>query len=152
MVTGSKSSMYVAIDSRLLGITMTIFILLLTVKSELLNNKLITMQLVLVIPFLFGSIFTSAKIVNKNSLSRYYAMNRFCSSVAHALIFNTVGLLVATYVSFWIGVLYFIVLLFNLIWLTMLKTPTPEHGFKNYIKAIIMIPIILLLGLLPTIL
>jgi hypothetical protein len=139
-----KSSMYVAITSRLLGLATTIFILMLTIKSELLSNFIITSQLVLSIPFLLGSMLSCAKIIGAVSLKKYVIMFRATNATAIALLFNTLGLLVSMYISRVMGILFFISLLgvfFFLIALDYRKTRLYSEG--------ITFVLIVLLGLLP---
>jgi len=105
---GRRSSMEIAIDSRLLGVIITIFILILTIKSEVLNYAVMTAQLVLAIPFLLGAMISNSRIVNNQTLKRYLTVNRVCSAIAFALIFNTIGLLISKYVSLTLGMLFFL--------------------------------------------
>jgi hypothetical protein len=105
---GRRSSMEIAIDSRLLGVIITIFILILTIKSEVLNYAVMTAQLVLAIPFLLGAMISNSRIVNNQTLQRYLTLNRVCSAIAFALIFNTIGLLISKYVSLTLGMLFFL--------------------------------------------
>ncbi len=103
--------MQVALITRLLGITITVFILILTVKSELLNYRIITWQLVLAIPLLFAALVSNSKITSRAAFKEHLAFNLLVNSVSVALIFNTFGLLVSKYVSAVIGTAFFLVFL-----------------------------------------
>jgi len=145
---GRRSSMEVAIGSRLLGVTITIFILILAIKSELLSYTIMTAQLVLAIPFLMAAMISNSKIVDDNTLKRYLLVNRTTSAIASAFLFNTIGLLVAKYVSLTIGIIFFsafIVLLLILVFIDLDKT-TLRNKMMNEILIIILM---LVLGLLP---
>src|SRR3989338_2475975 len=96
---GNSSPMYVAIFARLLGLSATILVLILTIKSELLAYDIITYQLVLAIPFLVIAMLSEAKIRHSENLKKYFFINKISSAFAYALIFNTLGLLVSRYVS-----------------------------------------------------
>jgi len=145
----NRSSMEVAISSRLLGIVITIFILILTIKSELLAYKIMAIQLVLAIPFVIGAMISSSKILTHQTLKRYVIINRICSSAASAFIFNTIGLLISKYVSLTIGVLYFIV--FILILLEFIFIDLDKSDIKNkLIHEILIILLMIFFGLLPT--
>lgn len=145
---GKRSSMEVAIGSRLLGVAITIFILILTIKSELLSYTIMTAQLVLSIPFLMATMISNSKIVDEQTLCRYRVINRITSAIASAFLFNTIGLLVTKYVSLVIGIIFFlafIILLTMLVFIDLEKTT-----FKNKLmNEILMIAMMIALGLLP---
>lgn len=107
----ARSAMQVALITRLLGITVTVFILILTVKSELLNYRIITWQLVLAIPLLFVAMISNSKIISRATFKEYRTFNLMVNSVSIALILNTFGLLVSKYVSAVIGTAFFLVFL-----------------------------------------
>lgn len=141
---GKRSSMYVAISSRLLGLATTIFILILNIKSELLSSFIITSQLVLSIPLLLGSMLSYAKITNEESLNKYYLFNRITTALAFGLLFNTMGLLISKYVSQTIGIMFFVGLIG--IFLTMMIIDIDKKKiFNEGLTSLI----ILFLGLLP---
>jgi len=143
-----RSSMEVTIGSRLLGVAITIFILIVTIKIELLAYTIMTAQLILALPFLMAAMISNSKIVNQKTLSSYRILNRITSGIASAFLFNTLGLMVAKYISFLIGILFFvifIVLLIILIFIDLDKT-TIEN---KLISEVLMIALMILLGLLP---
>ena len=140
-----KSSLYLTISSRLVGLATTILILILTIKSELLSDYLITAQLVLSIPFLIGSMLSDAKIIDFKSLRRYYYLNRMSTAIAFGLLFNTIGLLISKYISHLLGFAFFIVLLvlfFIMIFLNFDKRKIFSEGLT--------ILVIIALGVLPS--
>ena len=102
-----RSPAYTTVDARFLGITITIFILILTVKSELLSSKLIAGQLVLAIPFWIATLVSQAKIVDFISLKKYYQLNKISSGIALAFLYNVIGLLTVKYIDVTIGLLFF---------------------------------------------
>jgi len=145
---GRRSSMEVTIGSRLLGVAITIFVLILTIKSELLSYTIMAAQLVLAVPFLMAAMISNSKIVDDNTLKRYLIVNRITSAIASAFLFNTIGLLVARYVSLIIGIIFFsafIVLLLILVFIDLDKS-TLKNKMMNEILIIILM---LVLGLLP---
>jgi hypothetical protein len=103
-----RSSMQVATTTRLLGMTITLFILILTMKAELLEFHYVAWQLSLVIPILFASMVSNSKIIDQTSFDKYRNFNLVMNSVSIALIANTIGLLISKYVSVFIGMAYFI--------------------------------------------
>lgn len=139
-----RSSMQVALITRLLGITLTIFVLILTIKSELLNYRIITWQLVLSIPILFTALVTSSKMVNLGAFREHKIFALFVNSIAIALIFNTIGLLVTKYVSAIIGTIYFI--LFVGCYGYFLKKDWKSGKIHN---EVIIIILLITLGLIP---
>ena len=143
-----RSSMEVTIGSRLLGVAITIFILIVTIKSELLAYTVMTAQLILALPFLMAAMISNSKIVNQKTLGSYRILNRVTSAIASAFLFNTLGLMVAKYVSFVIGILFFVIfilLLIVLIFIDLDKTTTQN----KLISEVLMIVLMITLGLLP---
>ena len=143
-----RSSMEVTIGSRLLGVAITIFILIVTIKFELLAYTIMTAQLIMSLPFLMAAMISNSKIVNQKTLSSYRVLNRITSAIASAFLFNTLGLMVAKYVSFAIGILFFLVfilLLIILIFIDLDKTTIENKIMSEVLMIILMIA----LGLLP---
>jgi len=143
-----RSSMEVTIGSRLLGVAITIFILIVTIKFELLAYTIMTAQLIMSLPFLMAAMISNSKIVNQKTLGSYRILNRTTSAIASAFLFNTLGLMVAKYISFWIGILFFvifIILLTILIFIDLDKT-TIEN---KLVSEVLMIAIMIFLGLIP---
>ena len=141
-----RSPMNVSIASRLLGVAITIFVLLLTLKSELLEEKIIILQLALSIPLLLASMLSNAKIVDLDSFNHYYLFNRLTNSAGIALIFNTIGLLVTNYISRSIGIAFFVLLLVLLSCLLYL-----DFNKRKIYNELMMIMVVVFLGLLPAI-
>lgn len=57
-----KSSSTLAINVRLIAVAFTIFIFILSLRPEILANRIVTLQLILSIPVLFASTFARAKL------------------------------------------------------------------------------------------
>jgi hypothetical protein len=142
-----RSPMNISIASRLLGVAITMFVLILTIKSDLLNKDIIILQLALCIPFLLVSMITNAKIVDLDSLKDYYLPNRIANSIGISLIINTIGLLVANYTARYIGILFFILLILLLGCLIYL-----DFNKRKLYNEVLMIALIFFFGLLPSIL
>ena len=102
-----RSPLYVSVDARFLGITITVFILVLTVKSELLSSWLIATQLILAIPLWIAALASQSKIVDSQSLKKYYTFTKFSSSIGLAFIYNVIGLLTVRYVFVSTGLIFF---------------------------------------------
>ncbi|MEM2956252.1 MAG: hypothetical protein QW041_01605 [Candidatus Pacearchaeota archaeon] len=143
-----RSSMEVTIGSRLLGVAITIFILIVTIKIELLEYTIMTAQLILALPFLMAAMISNSKIVNQKTLGSYRVLNRVTSAIASAFLFNTLGLMVAKYISFFIGILFFIIFIILLVFLIFIDLD--KTTIQNKIMSeILMIVLMLALGLLP---
>jgi len=143
-----RSSMEVTIGSRLLGVAMTIFILILTIKSELLSYTIMTMQLVFAIPFLIGAMISNSKIINRQTLTRYLVLNRVTSAIASAFLFNTIGLLVAKYVSELLGIFFFLVFIALLVVFVFIDLDKTTIRIK-LMNEILIILLMIFLGLIP---
>ena len=139
-----RSKMYMTMDSSLLGLAATIFVLILTLKSELLTNASITSQLVLSMPFFIASMLSHAKITDAETLTKYFVFNRVTTAVAFALLLNSLGLIIVHYVSNMIGVLFFAILLIILATLEIMDFSNTRVTTEG-----IAFVIVVLLGLLP---
>lgn len=139
--------MNMTLKTRLLSMAVTIFILVLTIKSELLEYQIISWQLVLSIPLLFAALVANSKITNEENFNKYKKFNLLTNSLAIALISNTVGLLITKYVSFLAGLAYFTA--FILLYLYLLKI---EWSSKKFINELIVIIATVALGLIPALL
>ena len=142
----SRSSLQVSFMTRILGLTITLFVLLLTVKSELLDYKIITWQLSLAIPLLFASLITSSKISSIQSFEEHKYFNLIVSSTATALIINTIGLLITKYVDQTIGFSYFILFLGVYSYFLIKDLKLGKDKIRN---ELIVILLIILLGIIP---
>jgi hypothetical protein len=142
----ARSSLQVSFVTRLLGLTITLFILILTVKSELLDYRIITWQLCLAIPFLFASLITNSKINSLHSFGDHRYFNLIVSSVATALIINTLGLLITKYIDPVIGFIYFI--LFLIIYMYFFIKDL-KFGIDKIWNEFIILALIILFGLVP---
>jgi hypothetical protein len=143
-----RSNMEVTIGSRLLGVAITIFILILTIKSELLSYSIMTAQLVFSMPFLMAAMISNSKIVNQKTLSSYHVVNRVTSAIASAFLFNTLGLLVTRFISFTIGIIFFVLFIAVLIILIFIDLDKTTITNK-LMTEILMIVLMIVLGLLP---
>jgi len=141
-----RAPMNVSITSRLLGVSITIFILLLTIKSGLLEKEIIISQLVLSMPLLLASMISNVKIVDSSSFKDYYLFNRLTNSAGIALIFNSLGLLVTDYISRSIGLIFFILILALFSCLLYL-----DFNKRKMYNEVLMMVLVLILGLLPAI-
>jgi hypothetical protein len=140
-----RSSMHVSVATRLLGMTITLFILILTVKAELLEYAPIAWQLSLAIPILIASLVVNTKIICQDTFEKYKNFNLLVNSVSIALVANTIGLLISKYISQTIGISYFVlfILLYSYFFIKDLKSR------KVYNETIIII-LMILLGLIPS--
>ncbi|MDD5192613.1 MAG: hypothetical protein PHH54_03135 [Candidatus Nanoarchaeia archaeon] len=142
-----RSPMIISVESRLLGVAITVFVLILTLKLEFLQKNIIIFQLILSMPFLLVSMISNAKIVDSDSFKDYYAFNRVTNSVGVAFIFNALGLLINSYVAKTAGTIFFIILLFLFVCLFFI-----DLNKRKLYNELVVIIIVFLFGLLPAIL
>lgn len=138
--------MYVSIDSRLVGVAITIFILILTIKSEILQDRVIVMQLIMAIPLLMGAMISNARIVDEDSFRQYYLFSRISNSIGTAFIYNTFGLLVTKYVFPMAGLIYF--LLLSAVLLLLMMT---QFNHRKLYNEVVMLIVVFILGILPAV-
>jgi hypothetical protein len=141
----ARSSTNMALTTRLFGVLLTVFILILTVKSELLQYKIITLQLVLAIPITFISMVINSKIHNEKSFFKYRTLNIITASFSISLILNALGLLITKYVSVYAGILFFIVLIiaYGLFFII-------DYKDRKVFNEMIIIIMLFIFGLLPS--
>lgn len=140
----SRSSMKVAFTTRLLGMTITLFILILTVKAELLECISISWQLSLVIPLLFASLVINSKIISEESFYQYKKFNMLINSISIAFVANTIGLLITKYVSFGLGITYFLLFIGIYCYLFM-----KDLKAIKYHSEMIVLVLMILFGIVP---
>lgn len=143
----ARSATNLTLVTRLFSALLTVFILILTVKSELLKYDLISLQLVLAIPITFISMVVSARIHDKESFERYKILNLVIASVSISLVLNSLGLLITKYVSMYAGLLFFMILV-----LAYTSFFIIDSKFRKVYHELIILSMITLLGLLPSIL
>lgn len=136
--------MQVNLITRLLGMAITVFILVLTVKSELLAYKVVAWQLALSIPFLFMALLTNTKITDVQSFREHKTFCLYMNSVAIALLFNSVGLLVTRYVASLVGFAYFVFFIMGYTYF-MIK----DWKYNKIHNEVLIIALMVLLGLIP---
>ncbi|MBP7708522.1 hypothetical protein KA107_02460 [Candidatus Pacearchaeota archaeon] len=141
-----RSSMQVSFMTRLLGMTVTLFVLILTVKSELLQFKIITWQLAIAIPILFAALITNSKISSPSSFEEHRKFNLFVNSVSVALVINIIGLLLTRYVDKFMGFSYFILLLLTYFYFFMKDL---RFGKEKIWNELIILALLILFGLVP---
>jgi hypothetical protein len=142
-----RSPMVVSVESRLLGVAITVFALILTLRLEFLEKNIIILQLILSMPFLLASMISNSKIVDNDSFKDYYFFNRVTNSIGVAFIFNALGLLVANYVARTSGIIFFctIIFLFGCLFFI-------DFNKRKFYNELLIILITFLFGLLPAIL
>lgn len=143
----SRSSMQVAFTTRLLATALTLFTLILTIKSELLESPFIAWQLSLSIPILFTAMVSNSKITNQRSFNKYKNFNLFINATSIALVANPIGLLVTNYISKLMGISYFLTFLGVYSYFF-----AKDFKAKKYFNEMIIIILLTTFGLIPTIL
>lgn len=142
-----RSSMHVATTTRILGMTITLFILILTIKAELLNYHYVAWQLSLVIPILFASMVSNSKIIDAKSFEKYRSFNLLVNSVSIALIANTIGLLITKYISIFIGIGYFLIFISVYVYFF-----AKDFKNKKFYNELIILILVFLFGVIPLLL
>ena len=140
----ARSPLYVQLYASFIGIAITIFVLVLTIRSELFSSKILTYQLVLTIPFWIITLLTQVKIVHARGLKTYYLINKLVYGIAFAFLYNSLGLLITGYISLGLGLVWFsIYLIYSILSLVIDFRKNRLYGDLTSII------IIILLGILP---
>jgi len=143
-----RSANYTSVDGWFLSIAVTLFTLMLTIKIELLSSWMIATQLVLSICLWMGIIVSQAKIVNLESIKKYYALNKLSSGIAMAFTYNVIGLLIVKYVFFSTGLIFFAIFLFYNLYTLYGHIKARKKG--KIFRDILIIAILVVGGILPS--
>jgi len=139
------------INTRLIGVAITIFVLIITLRSEILTeNKIITYELVLAIPFLLSSSLARSKLGYSSHPMKWNWLGWITYIIGYALLLNVVGIIVAFYLDVNLSILFFIVnwilcIVYSLIEISYKKERLKERLFKDSFFILLQ----LFLGLLP---
>lgn len=139
------------INTRLLGVAITIFVLIVTLKSEILtDNKIITYELVLAIPFLLTSSLARSKLGYSSRPEKWNFLGWITYIIGYALLLNVIGIIVALYLDLNLAILFFVIswilsIVYSTIEVSYKKEKLKERIFKDSFFILLQ----LFLGLLP---
>lgn len=103
----TKSQSRVNLNIFLLSVSITAFFLIVNLRQEFLNNKLLLLQLVLAIPLFLTSIIANSKIAYKEKPVRWNRLGWLTFVVGYAFIINIIGIVIGNLISVTISLIFF---------------------------------------------
>lgn len=104
-----KAQLHVNIAVTLMFIAFTLFAFIVTVKVSILkDDKLVALQLVLSIPLLMSSMLARSKLAVVPHPEKIEKYGHFCFVLAYAFMINAVGIMLASLVSLFSSVVFFL--------------------------------------------
>jgi hypothetical protein len=147
----SKSSVRVAMNSRLISVSFIIFIFIITTKPAIfLSHALIAAQLILSIPFLLTSTLNRSKLDYFVHSKAWDTFGWITFVTGYTFLLNVVGIIIANYVSLKLGIIFFVVnwvlaLTYSAIEVSINRKVLKRRLFKD----LFFITLQVVLGLLP---
>lgn len=139
------------IDVTLLGICITLFGLVATIKTEMLSqNVLFTLQLVLAVPFLICGMLARIKEATYSDSFRWRRLSFISFTLAYGFFINSIGLVLAFTTPVYIALIFFGVnTLLTLVRAGIVVSYSPGRLKSRIIREIAHIALIVFLGVLP---
>lgn len=141
------------IDVTLLGICITIFGLVATIKPEMLaQNKFFTLQLVLAIPFFVCGLLARVKEAAYNDSFRWTRLSFISFTLAYGFFINSIGLLLSFIAPIYATLAFFGAnTLLTLVRAGIVVSYTPSKLKSRVFRELVHIALIIFLGVLPAI-
>lgn len=145
-----KSGARIPINLTLLGISFTLFGLVVTLNPSLLGKSLLAYQLVLSIPFFMSSIFARSKLAYSTNSERWDKFGFITFILAYSFLINSVGLLMVNFILPIIVVVFFVTNIVLAIIYSMIQFSYDKRTLKKRIfEDLSFILLIVLFGILP---
>jgi hypothetical protein len=132
----SKAVTRTGLNKSLLAIAIGVFFLTINLKSELLSNKLLSLQFILSIPLLTTSILAYAKIGYRQQIGRWNFLGWSTFTIGYALLFNVIGILISEIIGVFLAIVFFITIwaltiIYSVIDVSYRKTRLKERILKD---------------------
>jgi hypothetical protein len=138
-------------DLFLFSTVITVFVLIVTIKSDILiSNFFLTTQLVASIPLLLNSVVSNITAQKGRDEKTWKKHASFMFTLGYAFLNNAIGILIAMYVSTFLAVVFFIINWLIALSYSYLKVSLKHSAIMERIrKESLFIGIQIILGLLP---
>ncbi len=146
-----KSATHLTINTTLIFISFTIFTFIASVNSIILkDNFLLTIQLVLSIPFFMSSILSRAKLGILSNSKKVDEFGHLTFTIAYAFLINVVGILLVNLVSLQASLIFFGVnIALTLIYSVIMTIEEKKKLRERIMKDLFFILVIVIGGILP---
>ena len=135
----------------LFSTVITVFVLMVTLKSSILiNNFFLTSQLVVAIPLFLNSVVSNITAQKGKDEKSWQKHASFMFLLGYAFLNNTIGILIAMYVNKYLAIIFFLINWLIMLSYSYLKVKLKHSLLKERIRKDAMFIIIqIVLGLLP---
>ncbi|MDO8468048.1 MAG: hypothetical protein Q7S56_03840 [Nanoarchaeota archaeon] len=147
-----KAQIHTNISITLIFITCTIFAFVITVNNDILKDDyVLALQLTLALPFLMSSSLAKSKIAEAaNYIKSLDNFGYLCYIIGYTFFVNTIGLLLATFVSVKVSMIFFGAnIVMALLYSVVITTYNKKQVFSRLLKDGLFILLIVLGGILP---
>ncbi|MEK6895666.1 MAG: hypothetical protein AABX48_04045 [Nanoarchaeota archaeon] len=146
-----KAQIHANTNITLIFITCTIFAFVISVNSAILKDDyVLAAQLTLAIPFLMTSLLAHSKLAeSKSNIKRLDSFGYICYTIGYTFFVNTIGILLATFVSLQISMFFFSAnIIMALLYSTILTSHNISQIKSRLVKDVFFILLIVLGGIL----
>lgn len=146
-----KTSTRTQLNTALLGISFTVFALIVGLRPNLLQDTAISLQLVMAIPFIISSMLARLRLTDSPTERRWdlFAFGGFI--LAYSFLINSMGILLASLVSITAAMAFFAVnILSALVYSAIEVSYNRKDLLERIVKDGIFIAIVVLLGIIPS--
>ena len=145
-----KAEARVIVNSTLLGISITLFGLIVTISPGLLDNTLLAYQLVLCIPFFMSSIFARSKLAYSKNAGRWDKYGFITFIIGYSFLINSIGLLLISFISYGISITFFAVNILSAIAYSAVQVSYDKKSLMSRVyQDGVFILLLVLFGVLP---
>jgi hypothetical protein len=151
MLKQGKSNSRLFMNTTLIGVAFTIFALLFSLQSGVLtSSQILTMQLVLSVPFLLTSTLADTKLSYTFHERHWESLAWSCFIVGYCFLLNVVGILVYHLIGFLPAILFFVVnIALTLAYSAVEISYNPSVVGRRVAKDIFFILLVFILGIVP---
>jgi hypothetical protein len=146
-----KSSSKLAITVRLIGVSFVIFVFIVTIRPQILfQDQLVTLQLILSIPFLLTAALSFSKLSYSPLSKEWDFMSWLTFLIGYTFLLNIVGIIVAASLSLTLAIIFFITnWILSLAYSYVDAKPDGRMSKKDIFKNIFFMLLQVFLGVLP---
>ena len=146
-----KATAKMSVNIALIGISFTVFTLILTLKPELLKNEFLALQIVLSIPFLISSTLARMRHVSAAEEKRWESFGFVGFILAYSFLINSIGILLDIFASVGIAMVFFAVNIASAVVYSAIEVSYNRSMLKERLfKDLAFFLIILFLGIVPS--
>ena len=138
------------VDVTLLGICITVFTLVSTIKPVLFQEKFFAIQLALTVPFFMSALISRIKQAYKKDYLKWGMLALISFTIAFGFLINVIGLLLSIFAPIYVAMAFFAAnILLDLVRTGLSISLEKDRAKRDLTKSIVHLLMIVLLGILP---